>query len=72
MKRSWKGKRWMVYIVSCLVVLVLTTIIMINRLDCSMGLCDGPGYGILIVEINFVLLFVFSIIYWIVVHKLNG
>ena len=55
----------------CLIILVLTTVIMMNRLDCSKGLCDGPGYGILIIEINVVLLIIFSIVYWIVAWRLN-
>lgn len=66
-----RGKRWLMFLGGCLIILVLTTVIMMNRLDCSKGLCDGPGYGILIIEINVVLLIIFSIVYWIVAWRLN-
>jgi len=66
-----RNKRLLIFMISCLIILVLTTTIMINRLDCSKGLCDSPGYGILIIEVNFILLVLFSLIYWLVIWRMK-
>jgi hypothetical protein len=66
-----KNKRWLIFLVSCLIIVTLTTTIMLNKLDCSKGLCDGPGYGILIIEINLLLLILFLVVYWIVSWRIK-
>ena len=65
------GKKLMVFIIGCLIIISLTTVFLLNFVDCSKGLCDGPGYGILVIEINLLLLVVFSIIYWIVAWRMK-
>ena len=69
MKKGWKYT--IIFIILLFAIPIITSFILLNVLDCSGGLCDGPGYGILIIELDLLILVFFSLIYWGVVWRLK-